>query len=187
MAPFEFLSVAISFVLGLAVTVVLTSLLAAYRARRRARMAWIPFAWATYILVIQFDIWWEIYGLVTLEAWTAGAFVLLLLIAFVLFAAGGLVLPTGVGEYPQDLGEYFDEDGRGSVALVGVFTALGSTANVTLFGLGWLDPMNLFNALALVILLVASRAQRGRVQSASTIAYGVWLAAYLWLFVPSTY
>ena len=27
-------------------------------------------------------------------------------------AAGGLVLPTGLGDYPEDLGEYFEQDGR---------------------------------------------------------------------------
>lgn len=41
-------------------------------------------------------IWWELYGLVTLERWTIGAFVLILLIALLLFAAGGLVLPFGL-------------------------------------------------------------------------------------------
>jgi hypothetical protein len=56
MTHFEFLSVALSFVLGLAVTVLLTSLLTAFRARRKTRMSWLPLTWAFYVLVIQFDV-----------------------------------------------------------------------------------------------------------------------------------
>lgn len=57
MTHFEFLSVALSFVLGLAVTVLLTSLLTAFRARRMTRISWLPLTWAVYILIVQFDVW----------------------------------------------------------------------------------------------------------------------------------
>lgn len=136
MTRFAFLSVALSFVLGLAVTVLLTSLLTAFRARQKTRTSWLPLTWAAYLLVIQFDVWWEVYGLVSMESWSAGAFVLLLLIALLLFAAGGLILPTRLGDYPEDL-------------VVG--------------------------------------AKRRMIQGAATIAFGAWLAAYIWMFVPGTY
>jgi len=61
---------------------------------------------------MQFDVWWEVYGLSSMQSWTAGAFVLLLLLALLLFAAGGLILPTGLSDYPEDLDEYFQKDGR---------------------------------------------------------------------------
>ncbi|NIV49407.1 MAG: hypothetical protein GWN46_22710, partial [Gammaproteobacteria bacterium] len=50
MTAFEFLSVALSFVLGLAVTLLLTSLLSAFRARHKTKLDWVPFVWAGYAL-----------------------------------------------------------------------------------------------------------------------------------------
>ena len=187
MTHFEFLSVALSFVLGLAVTVLLTSLLTAFRARRKTRMSWLPVTWAAYVLVMQFDVWWEVYGLVSMESWSAGAFVLLLLVVLLLFAAGGLVLPTGLGDYPEDLDEYFQEDGRWAVAVVAAFLVTAIIANVVLFDVGILAPMNIWNALGIAITVVVIGVKRRVIQGAATIAFGVWLGAYMWMFVPGTY
>lgn len=187
MTHFEFLSVALSFVLGLAVTVLLTSLLTAFRARRKTRLSWLPLTWAAYLLVIQFDIWWEVYGLVSMESWSAGAFVLLLLIALLLFAAGGLVLPTRLGDYPEDLDEYFQEDGRWAVAVIAAFHVTAIVANTALFGVGILGLMNLWNMVAIAITIVVIFAKRRAIQSSATIVWGAWFCVYLVTFVPVTY
>jgi hypothetical protein len=187
MTQFEFLTVALSFVLGLAVTVLLTSLVTAFRSRRKTRMSWLPFAWAVYVLVMQFDTWWEIYGLVSMESWSVGAFILLLLLALLLFLAGALVLPTGVGDYPEDLDEYFVEDGRWGVVVVAAFIVTGIIANVVLFNFPLFGNMNIWNALALGLITILIATKRRAVQRAVTIVYGVWLGMYLWMFVPATY
>lgn len=187
MTEFEFLTVALSFVLGLAVTVLLMSLVTAFRFRRKTRMSWLPFAWAFYVLVSQFDVWWELYGLSSMKDWSAGAFILLLLLALTLFAAGALVLPTEVADYPDDLDKFFAEDGQWGVALVAAFSVTAIVANTVLFEVPLLGTMNLWNlvAIGLISLLVAAR--RRAVQSAVTIIYGVWLGIYLWTFVPARY
>lgn len=187
MTHFEFLSVALSFVLGLAVTVLLTSFLTAFRARRQTRISWLPVTWAAYVLVMQFNVWWEVYGLASMEVWSAGAFVLLLLVALLLFAAGGLVLPTGLGEYPVDFDEYFQKDGRWAVAVVAAFLVAAIIANVVLFDVGILGPMNIWNVLGIAITVVVIGVKRRVIQGAATIVFGVWLGAYIWMFVPTTY
>jgi len=187
MTQFEFLTVALSFVLGLAVTVLLTSFVNAFRSRRKTRMSWLPLAWAVYVLVTQFETWWEIYGLASTEIWSVGSFILLLLVALTLFLAGALILPSGVGDYPEDLDKYFREDGRWGLALVAAFCLTGITANTVLFNLPLLGRMNLWNAFAIGLIAVAIAAKRRAVQCAATIAYGVWLGIYLWVFMPATY
>ena len=187
MTHFEFLSVALSFVLGLAVTVLLTSLLTAFRASRQTRMSWLPLIWAVYLLVMQFDVWWEVYGLSSMQSWSAGAFVLLLLLALLLFAAGGLILPTGLSDYPEDLDEYFQKDGRWAIAVVIAFMATANVVNVVLFDVDVLGPMNNWNALGIAINLVVMGAKRRAIQGAATILFGVWLGLYIWMFVPVTY
>ncbi|MDX1506785.1 MAG: hypothetical protein R3358_00805 [Woeseiaceae bacterium] len=187
MTHFEFLSVALSFVLGLAVTVLLTSLLTAFRARRETRLGWLPLTWAAYILVIQFDVWWEVYGVATMETWSAGAFVILLLLTLLLFAAGGLILPRGLRSYPTDLDAYFEQDGKWAVAVLGVFALTAIVANVMLFDEQPLGLMNLWNLGAIAITLTVVTAKRRGIQNAFTIVYGVWVAIYIWTFVPASY
>ncbi len=187
MTHFEYLSVALSFVLGLAVTVLLTSLLTAFRNRRKTRMSWLPLTWAAYLLVIQFETWWEVYGLVSMETWSAIAFVLLLLVAALLFAAGGLVLPTGLGDYPEDLDAYFQQDGRWAVAVVAGFHVTAIIANIALFDVDIFGLMNIWNMVSIAITAVVIGAKRRSIQGAGTIAFGVWFCVYLWAFVPTTY
>lgn len=187
MTQFEFLTVALSFVLGLAVTVLLTSLITAFRARRKSRMDWLPLAWAAYLLVIEFEVWWELYGLVSMESWSVGAFVVLLLITLLLFAAGALILPTSVDEYPEDLYEYFRKDGRWGVALVGAFQVIAVVANIALFDVPWLGHMNIWNVVAIGLIVILISAKRRPVQSLVTIIFGVWVGVYLWAFVPTSY
>jgi hypothetical protein len=187
MSEFEFLSVALSFVLGLAVTLLLTSFLIAFRARRRTRMSWVPLTWAIYVLVMQFDLWWETYGLSSMGKWSVGGFVLLLAVAFALFAAGGLVLPVGTDDYPKDLDEYFREDGRWGVGMVAVFLIFGSIANVALFDVEAFGAMNRLNAVGLVLAVVVVLARRRTLRATATVLYGIYLATYLWTFVPRSY
>jgi hypothetical protein len=187
MTHFEFLMIALSFVLGLAVTVLLTSLIVAFRARRKSQMSWLPFAWAAYLLVIDFEVWWEIFGLASMENWSVGAFILLLLLALSLFAAGALVLPTGIGGYPEVLDQYFQEDGRWGVALIALFEVVAIVANITLMNVPVFGNMNIWNALAVVLISIVVVVSHRVVQNAVTILYGVWVGIYLWAFVPITY
>ena len=187
MTQFEFLSVALSFVLGLAVTVLLTSLVNAFRFRRKARMSWLPLTWAAYVLVMQFDLWWELYGLESIQSWSVGAFIVLLLLALLLFAAGALILPTGTGDYPDDLDEYFREDGRWGVAVIAAFDIIAIIANVALFNIPPFGSMNIWNVVSIGLLTTLVTAKRRPIQCVLTVVFGVWLGIYLWTFVPTTY
>jgi hypothetical protein len=183
LSHFEFLTVGLSFVLGLAVTVLLTSLLAVFRARHSTRMSWLSLVWAFYILVLQFDVWWEAYGLATLENWSPASFSILLALALLLFAAGGLILPSASADYPQDLATYFDEDGRWAVGLVGLFALVGIVANVLLFGVPPSHPVNLLNAGVMLLCFLVVFVTHTFVRATLTLFYGVFLAFYLYFFV----
>jgi len=170
MSQFEFLSVALSFVLGLAVTLLLMSFLLAFRARHRTHLGWLALTWACYVLVMQFDLWWETYGLSSMQKWTAGSFVMLLVLALTLFAAGGLVLPSATDDYPKDLDQCFEEHGRWGVGMIAVFLIVGSVANATLFGIAPLGGMNMLNVVGVILAVVtvttppprpAARSSRG--------------------------
>ncbi len=187
MTAFEFLSVALSFVLGLAVTLVLTSLLAAFRARGESRMDWLPFVWAGYVLVYQFQYWWAIFELSALPVWSVGTFGILLLLAVILFLAGGLILPTGSADYPSDLGVYFRRDGRWGVAALASYSLVGIGGNVLLFGSSLGDPLHVIQSGAVGAAAVVVAARSRALQVAATLAFGVILAVAVVLATPGAY
>ncbi len=100
---------------------------------------------------------------------------------------GGLILPTRLGNYAEHLREYFQQDGRWAVAVVGLFQATAMFANTALFDVAVLGPMNVWNALAIAITVVEVDAKRRVLQGVATKIFGVWLSAYIWMFVPGAY
>ena len=187
MTAFEFLSVALSFVLGLAVTLVLTSLLAAFRARRETELDWLPFTWAAYVLVYQFQYWWAIFELSSFPEWTVISFGLLLLLAIILFLAGGLVLPQGFTKYPDDLGRYFREDGKWGVVALAAYLAVGTAANVVLFESAMFSTLHVLQAAGLASAALVVINVRRSVQWSATALFGVLLIWSLVLATPWAY
>ncbi len=187
MTAFEFLSVALSFVLGLAVTLVLTSLLAAFRARHESRMDWLPFVWAGYVLVYQFQYWWAIFELSALPVWSVGTFGMLLVLAVILFLAGGLILPPASAAYPSDLREYFRADGRWGIVALASYSIVGIVGNVLLFGTSPVDLLHILQLGTVGAAAVVVAARSRTLQVAATVVFGVILAVGVALATPGAY
>ena len=184
MTLFEYLSIGVSLVLGLGVTLLLTSLLAAFRARRHVRLDWIPFLWAGYVLAIQAQYYWATWALSDRTEWTVFSFGMPLLLASVIFVAAGLVLPSGHGDYPSDLGVYFEQDGKWAIAALAARGAVAVGTNVFVMGA---SPVSVVQGLILLqvaaavfFLLVKTRGPK----VASTLVYGVVLSITLVLATP---
>ena len=142
MTTFEYLSVALSFVIGLGVTYLLTSFVSLYRERRKCRPDWVPILWAFYVFVFQVQYWWAIYSLAEMETWSLTLFLLLLSYALLLFGAGGLVIPNEASRHPEGLRAYFEADGRAGVVLLSVYGLIAPFANFVVFGNPLLTGLN---------------------------------------------
>lgn len=187
MTVFDFATVAVSFILGLAVTYLLESIVQAFRARRNCRLDWLPFVWAGCVLVQQFQFWWALYELNTMPSMSVGIFTLMLALAGVLFLAGALVLPSGEAEYPDDLSKYFTTDGSWGAGAVALYNFMAVAANVIIFHAAVGHPGNLLN-LSLVVIAVLVVATRVRIQQvALTVAYVVVLALEGIVATPAVY
>jgi hypothetical protein len=188
---FEYLSIGVSLVLGLGVTLLLTSLLAAFRARRHVRMDWIPFAWAGYILAIQAQYFWAMWGLnARVEEWTVMSFGLPLLLAGIIFVAAALVLPSGHGEYPADLGIYFEQDGRWAVAALVARGAVAVLANSLVYNAGQasgeavITPALIVGQMFVGVAFLVSKRRRSR--AVATVLFGLILCATIVRVTPFT-
>ena len=173
MSHFEFVSVALSIVIGLALALLLTSSLALFKARRSVRLHWIPFLWASYIFVSQIQIWWAIYGLSILDTISGYTFMILLIMAILLFIAGGLVLPNNSRQMKVSLLEYFQNDGRWGVLAYTTFWLIAFIGNLSVFGLPFWDPANITLFILIALALWAFRTRR--TLAIATIIYGITL------------
>ncbi len=171
MSVFGFVTVAVSFILGLAVTYLLESLVGAFRSRRACRLHWLPFVWAGSVLVHQFQFWCALYEVNNMHSISVGVFSLLLVLAGLLFLAGALVLPSGEEQYPEDLAEYFTTDGSWGVGAIALFNLIAVLINNLLFDVSMLDPVNLLNLALVVIAGLVVVSQTRKWQVVLTLAY----------------
>ncbi|HEX3459087.1 MAG TPA: hypothetical protein VHR97_14140 [Candidatus Baltobacteraceae bacterium] len=74
MTAFDYLTVLISIVLGLAIANVLTRLAAVITARERVNFYWPPVAWAIWLFFVAAQHWWAEWGLRHTQQWSFGVF-----------------------------------------------------------------------------------------------------------------
>jgi hypothetical protein len=108
MGAFDYLTILMSIVLGLAVANVLTRLALVITARERVDFYWPPVAWAIWLFFIAVQHWWAEWSVRHTAHWSFLAFWLFLLTPVTLFILSALVLPEREGEGGVlDLGEWY--------------------------------------------------------------------------------
>jgi len=182
LSTFEYLSVALSFVIGLGVTYLLTSLLALFRERRTCRPDWLPLLWTGYVFTYQVQFWWATFEASAIETWTLPRFLVLLSFSLLLFGAGGLVIPNDPARYPEGLRAYFEVDGRWGVALLSAYFVLAAPLNLWFFGTPLFDPLNI-SILAMGLFGMAFlRLRDRRSQVVHSAIFGlVALSLFIWM------
>ena len=98
MEPFEYLSVLISIVLGLALTQLMSSAGRLIQARSRVRPYWPAMVWTGCLLLILVQSWWAMFDLRDHTEWTFPSFLVILLHPTCLYLMAVLVLPDDDGE-----------------------------------------------------------------------------------------
>lgn len=111
--PFRWIAVALSIILGVGTTRLLSSLVAAFRSRSHAPLDWIPFAWAGGIFIWQLQYWWAINELPRFtKVWTLWSFLVLVSLTLLLFVSAALVSPPSELREMEKLRSAFERDGR---------------------------------------------------------------------------
>lgn len=88
-----------------------------------------PFAWASYILVIQVQYYAASWALNTITEWTVLTFAAPLHQAGLIFVAARLVLPGRCGDSHFGLRVYFAKNGKRAVAALAIRAAAALLAN----------------------------------------------------------
>ncbi|MBA3511613.1 MAG: hypothetical protein M3438_11275 [Pseudomonadota bacterium] len=106
MNTFEYITVLVSIVIGLAIADMVTSLHRLLRARKDVQWDWVSLAAALLILAELFNLWWKWHGF---TGNTLGQVVPYFGVLILLFLTACATLPDAIPADGIDLGRYFDD------------------------------------------------------------------------------
>jgi len=188
MDSFRWIAVAISMLLGIGVTRLLSSAVVIVRNRHEFRLDALPIAWATFIFVAQIQFWWAIIELAKLKSvWTLANFLALLSMPLLLFVAAALVLPHEARERDLDLRTAFERDGRLALVALALFNAVACAVDVTWWSADLFSASGAMICALTVLPLALLFASRRAYQLAITAAYAILLVVSEIVNSPAAY
>ena len=104
---FNYLSVLLSIIIGLAITQILKGFRGLVLARARVVVYWPSVVLALLLLIIAVQMWWSMFGMREIPVWTFGKFAVVLLQITAFYLLAGLVLPDFFGEQPMALRDHY--------------------------------------------------------------------------------
>jgi len=186
--PFDYLTILVSIVLGLAITNVLTRLATVITARHRVDFYWPPVAWALWIFFICVQHWWAQWGVRHAPQANFGSFWLQVLVPVVLFLMSALVLPEREENGRLDLGRWYFHNRAWffsllcALPLLSIAEELARTGRMaSMLNLGFLLA---FAAIAAVAIFLPSRRVQTWIAGQAMVMTIVYVAA-LYLMLPS--
>ncbi len=125
MDRFEFLMVLLSIIVGLGISELLTNVARQIRARQTCRPFWVHSGVVVLLFLAFLQIWWESWGLRSVEIWTFPALLLMLAGPAGLFVISHLIYPDEIEG--ADLESYYFKNARvlWSIAALTVVAASG--------------------------------------------------------------
>ena len=109
MEAFNFLSVLLSIILGLAITQVLQGFRGILLGRAKVRLYWPVLVWGIVLLAMFVQSWWAMFGLRRVDAWTFAMFSVVLLQTIISYMLAALVFPDFTGTATIDLRQHYFE------------------------------------------------------------------------------
>lgn len=183
MDSFRWIAVALSMILGLGVTRLLSAAVAAFRSRHHVQLDWIPLVWAACIFLWQLQYWWAVIELPSLvHTWTLISFLILISLTLLLFVAAALVLPPHELNEKDSLRASFERDGRWALVALSLYFALAILADWMLWSVSPLSIQGELLAALILLPLVFICNRRRWVQSTITLLYiplSLWAALVL--------
>jgi hypothetical protein len=180
MDAFNYLSVLLSIVLGLAVTQLLSGFAALVHARRRVAMYWpVPLQMAA-VLLISVQVWWAMFGMHNVHQWTFAGFLVVLAQSIAVYLMAAFITPELDGEAQIDLRDAYFREARWFFGSILAALATSLLKNRVLFGSfqGGTDLAGhvVFAAIALTGFIFRSDIVHKLIAPLSLLAYALYIA-----------
>jgi hypothetical protein len=138
MTQHEYVFIAVSIILGLAITRLLSSVAGLIRAHRRVSFHWATALWGACVMLFILQLWWVGWELRTFSDWTIFDFFALVIGAIFVYGAAELALPAEnydiTDDSELDFIAHSHSLGRVSAASMLGYFCVGTYVNITLFG-----------------------------------------------------
>jgi hypothetical protein len=139
---FNYLSVLLSIIVGLAITQILKGFRGILLSRAHIRIYWPSLAWAVLLLVMCVEVWWSQFGMLGRSDWTLPMFYSVLLQFIIAYMLAAIVLPDFFGDRDVDLHEHYFSHQHWFFGLL-IAELLSSILKEYVMGGGYSQPANL--------------------------------------------
>ena len=170
MTQHEYIFVAVSIILGLAITRLLNSVAMLIRVHERVEFHWASVLWSINILVYALQLWWVGWDLRGLETWTFPQFMTLIFASVCIYGAAEIALPMPENG-KLDLLAHSQGLGRFSAASMLVYLLIGPIVNLGMLSNPLLPSLIIPAIGALLMALVIAFPKRF---PALTIAFSIY-------------
>ncbi|MEM9256342.1 MAG: hypothetical protein AAGA91_12915 [Pseudomonadota bacterium] len=162
MTQHEYVFVAISIILGLAITRLLHTVGILIRAHRQVTFHWSTAIWAVCVMTYSLQLWWVGWGLRDLEDWTFSNFAVLTAGSIFVYGAAEMALPVPDSSERLNFLEHSEGLGRLSALSMLLYFAVGPYVNIKLFGNELLPSITLpvLGMLQMLLIIFAPRSFR---------------------------
>ena len=144
MTQHEYIFVAVSMILGLAITRLLHAVAMLIRAHRLVTFHWATALWGLCILAYTLQLWWIGWGLRSVALWTFLDFLVLVVGSICIYGAAEMALPVPEAERDTlDFLQHSEKLGRLSALSMLLYFAVGPYVNLTMLA----EPVPLAAAL----------------------------------------
>ena len=134
MTQHEYVFVAISIILGLAITRLLHTVGMLIRAHRRVNFHWATAAWALCVMCYSLQLWWVGWELNQVSDWSFGDYVILTAGSIFVYGAAEMALPVPEGSNDLDFQSHSQGLGRLSALSMLLYFVVGPYVNISMFG-----------------------------------------------------
>lgn len=179
MGPYEYLTIFVAVILGLAVVNLLGGVASVLDSRFDQRLDWIHSVWTLNVLLTTLLVWWFNFDLTTAQVWTLPHFLNLVAYVLVLYLMSGLLYPVR-GEEVVDFRIHFEANRPRFFALGVIFQTVDFAETILTrqaLGTDW----NVVHLVSIVVFgaafLVAIRSSNRTYHRVLALA---WLMERLW-------
>ena len=120
---FEYLTILISVVIGLALTHLLTNLIRIIHNREHVKPYWVHLLWSATIVLWTISYWWFTFSMSTVREWTLGLFAFVMIYAVLLYVLMALLFPEDI-EKEQDYEQLYFQNQKWFFTTLTLFLVL---------------------------------------------------------------
>ncbi|MEH6556281.1 MAG: hypothetical protein V7459_11860 [Oceanicoccus sp.] len=172
MTQHEYIFIAVSIILGLAITRLLHTATMLTRAHARVIFHWSSAIWAFSIMLYILQLWWVGWGLRTIEEWTFLDFIVLVFGSSCIYGAAEMAL-AAPEEGTMDMLKESQQLGRLSALSMLLYFLVGPYVNIIMYGNAILPSIAVPSVGILLMLLVITRPAHFKVWSSLFSLYSL--------------